>query len=167
MSLLNVTKYRDDPVAFNLHFANIGTSLGNHVNDVDLHSNKRYLKKHITSRFNFDVIESSHTKKKINDLKNKTSSGFDGISLSLLKYISAPLLEPLTLIINQSLTTGIFPHKLKIAKIIPIYKKDKIDVLDNYRPISLLPSISKIFEKVIYTQVYAYFQNKKLFYDCQ
>ena len=73
----------------------------------------------------------------------------------------------MTLNINQSLTTGIFPHKLKIAKIIPIYKKDKIDVLDNYRPISLLPSISKIFEKVIYTQVYAYFQNKKLFYDSQ
>ena len=63
------------------------------------------------------------------------------------------------------LTTGMFPHKLKIAKVKPIFKKGDISSLSNYRPISLLPSISKIFEKAIYDQTYSYFQQKNLFYS--
>ena len=55
--------------------------------------------------------------------------------------------KPLTCIINQSLKTGRFPSKLKVAKIIPIFKKDDEHDFNNYRPISLLPSISKVFEK--------------------
>ncbi len=53
------------------------------------------------------------------------------------------------------LTTGIFADKLKIAKIIPIYKKDKDTLFTNYRPISLLPALSKIFEKVILKQLFS------------
>ena len=56
------------------------------------------------------------------------------------------------------LTTGIFPDKLKIAKVIPLFKKGDKSIFSNYRPISLLPSISKLFEKVIYQQLYKYFE---------
>ena len=66
------------------------------------------------------------------------------------------LIKPLTLIINQSISTGIFPNKLKLAKIIPVYKKDYVHDIQNYRPISLLPSVSKIFEKAVYDQLVAY-----------
>ena len=65
--------------------------------------------------------------------------------------------EPLALIINQSLNTGIFPDKFKFTKITPIYKKDNKHFTENYRPISLLPSISKLFERVVYDQIYSYF----------
>ncbi len=65
------------------------------------------------------------------------------------------------------LTTGIVPDKIKIAKIIPIYKKDKDTLFTNYRPLSLLPALSKIFEKVIYKQLYKYFKEKKLLYNSQ
>ena len=58
--------------------------------------------------------------------------------------------------INQSLITGIFPDKLKIAKVIPLFKKNDASVIDNYRPISLLPSISKLFEKVVFLQLSEY-----------
>ena len=89
------------------------------------------------------------------------------ISLKLLKILKAPLLSPLTIIINQMLNTGIFPNNLKVAKIIPIYKKDDQFIFDNYRPISLLPVMSKLFEKVIFKQLYTFFQDNKLFYESQ
>ena len=65
------------------------------------------------------------------------------------------------------LNTGIFPYKLKIAKINPIYKKEDETLFTNYRPISLLPAISKVFEKVIFQQVFTFFQDKNLFYCAQ
>ena len=71
------------------------------------------------------------------------------------------------MIINQSLITGIVPDSLKIAKVIPIYKKNETFLVDNYRPVSLLTSISKVFEKVVYEQLVSYFKKYKLLYDSQ
>ena len=90
-----------------------------------------------------------------------------GLSMKLIKKLIPCLAEPLTLIINQSLTTGIFPNKLKIAKVVPLYKKDDTNILENYRPISLLPVMSTIFEKVAYCQLYDYFTTNSLFYNSQ
>ena len=76
----------------------------------------------------------------LNNLKPKLSCGHDGISTKLLKTCRLEICKPLTLIINQMLTTGIFPDDQKVAKVIPLFKKGKKEILDNYRPISLLPS---------------------------
>ena len=65
--------------------------------------------------------------------------------------------KPLTLIINEMLATEIFSDVLKKSNIVPIFKKDDSSLLTNYRPISILPTISKIFERVIYNQLYEYF----------
>ena len=73
----------------------------------------------------------------------------------------------LTLIVNQSLSSGIFPNKLKIAKVIPIFKKDDAHSLNNYRPISLLPPISKVFEKVVQEQLTEFLNVNKLLYNSQ
>ena len=100
-------------------------------------------------------------------LKAKNSAGFDGISTNLLKSIMPTILRPLTLILNQSLATGIFPDNLKIAKVIPLYKKDDCLIMDNYRPVSLLTSISKIFEKTVHNQISKYFKDNNLFYKSQ
>ena len=80
----------------------------------------------------------------INALKSINSCGHDDLSTILLKAIKHDICKPITLIINQSLYTGIFPNKLKLAKVILIYKKGDNTKLDNYRPISILPAISKI-----------------------
>ena len=90
-------------------------------------------------------------------MDNKSSSGYDSISNKMLKYIKKEISKPLTLIINQMLDSGIFPSGLKISKILPIFKKG-----DYYQPISLLPAISKIFERIIYDQLYAYFDNNNI-----
>jgi len=93
-------------------------------------------------------------------LKNKKSTGPDGISSILLKQLNEAICEPLVILINKSIENGIFPDSLKIAKIIPIYKSKESNLLNNYRPISLLSSISKIFEKVLYKRLYNFIKNK-------
>ena len=75
-------------------------------------------------------------------------------------------MKPLTLIINQSLLSGNFPDLLKVAKVVPLFKKGDSLIVDNYRPMSLLPSISKVFKKVVYIQLSEYLK-KKLFYEGQ
>ena len=72
------------------------------------------------------------------------------------------------MVINQTLLTGIFPNKLKIAKVIPLFKKgDKSIIIENYRPISILPSISKVFEKIIFNQLYDHLKKHNLFFNGQ
>ena len=65
------------------------------------------------------------------------------------------------------LTTGIFPDDFKLSKVIPLFKKGDSSLLINYRPISLLPTISKIFERVIHDQMYEYFNKFKLLAEQQ
>ena len=91
------------------------------------------------------------------------SKGYDGISTEHLKFINKDISKCLTLIINQSLNSGIFPDKLKVAKVTPIFKKGDKQIITNYRPISVLPVISKIFETVIHEQLSEYFVTNNLF----
>ena len=125
-----------------------------------------YLNKGINSSFTFVNIDEAVVKKTINNLQAKSSSGCDGISSKLLKVIEPVIINTLTLLINQVLYAGIFPDKLKIAKVIPIlYKKGDPSLFENYRPISLLPSISKVLEKRIALQLSSYFEKTKLLFD--
>ena len=71
------------------------------------------------------------------------------------------------ILINQSLTTGIFPSNFKKAKLLPLQKEPNNCHMENFRPISLLPTISKIMEKCVFNQVFSYFENNKLLYDSQ
>ncbi len=118
-------------------------------------------------QFAFHNVSLDIIKKINNELAPKSSFGFDRLSTKLIKDVRNFLFEPITLIVNQMISTSIFPDKLKIAKITPIFKKEDETLFTNYRPISLLPAISKIFEKVLFKQIYDYFQQKKLFYSAQ
>ena len=93
----------------------------------------------------------------IKNTKISTSKGHDCISSELLKSITNDISKCITVIINQLLTSGIFPNSLKIAKVTPIFKKENNKLITNYRPISVLPVISKIFETVIHEQISEYF----------
>ena len=75
--------------------------------------------------------------------------------------------KPLTIIINECLETGIFPDALKVAKVKPLYKKGDSYCFNNYRPISLLPTISKIFKRVMFSQLYSYFNINNLLSEQQ
>ena len=78
------------------------------------------------------------------------SAGHDNIGNFIIKKVQSEIVKPLTSIFNLYLSTGSVPEKLKIAKVIPIYKKSNVDVFSNYRPVSLLPCFSKILERLVF-----------------
>ena len=99
-------------------------------------------------------------------MKSRSSTGYDNISNKLIKSAKDVLNKPLTLLMNQIIHTGEFPKQLKIAKVKPLFKKGNDrnrSSFTNYRPISLLPSITKIFEHVMTSQLMEYFTTKNLF----
>ena len=85
----------------------------------------------------------------------------------MLKEIENVVSRPLSIIINQSLCTGTFPDRLKIAKVIPLYNKYDNTLFGNNQPISLLSSISEIFERVAFNQLYDNFASNGLLYESQ
>ena len=100
-------------------------------------------------------------------LKNKKSSGSDGISNEILKCCSPVVEEHLCKAFNEYLKIGIFPECLKCAKVIALHKKCDYSDPENYRPISLLSSLSKVFEKLLYTRVIDFFVENNLFTSLQ
>ena len=148
-------------------FTNIGPSLASNIPATGNKTYKAFLNTPCTHNFTLSAITESEVIKTIDKLPSKTSSGVDDISPVLLKYIKHEISKPVTLILKQCLTTGIFPDKLKIAKVVPIYKSDDENIFNNYRPISILPAMSKVFEKIVFNQTYTYFYDHNLFFGNQ
>lgn len=152
---------------FNHHYANISTKLNpcntalnlNQLDNCSLVSNRAHFILYPTT--NQEIA------KTIASLKNKKSQDIHGLSNFLIKSCSKNILQPLTQIINQSFRQGIFPDRLKVAKVLPIYKKGEKDKLENYRPISLLPVFSKIFERLIHNRLTQFLNNNKIICKAQ
>ena len=98
----------------------------------------------IHSQLRFTLSE-EHIVDIFNRFKNKSSYGCDNISYKLLKSAKDFLIKPLTLLINQTLSTGIFPNELKNSRVRPLFRNGDTSNINNYTPISIHPSISKIF----------------------
>ena len=94
----------------------------------------------------------------------KKSKDMDDISLDLLKSIDTSIAKPLAHIFNLSLKTGIFPNKLKISRVVPIFKNGDKHLCDNYRPISLVNTIAKILEKIVAVKFSNHLELNKLLY---
>ena len=104
----------------------------------------------------------------LGSMKAKKSEDIYGLSANTLKWVSVDVAEPLSAIINTSMATGSFPRGLKAARITPVYKKkgDKTKC-ESYRPIAILPAVSKVFEEVILRRLYNYFEKNQLFAPTQ
>ena len=86
------------------------------------------------------------------------------ISNNLLKKIKTSITKPLSMIFNLSLETGQFPENMKITEVLPLFKKGVKHLLNNYRSISLLITMSKLLEKCIYTRVYNFLIKSDIIY---
>ena len=106
--------------AFNNYFTSIGPSLANKFEQNNNYL--KYLNDAPNCRLYFEPVKEHYIIKIIDKLKNKNSSGIDGISDSLIKLSKYVIVKPLAIMVNQMLNTGIFPSQLKISKVIPLYK---------------------------------------------
>ena len=91
----------------------------------------------------------------------------DKISARLLRECSDIISNSLCLIFNRSISTGIFPDEWKCAKVLPLFKQGCRSELNNYRPISIVPIVAKVFERIVYDQVMMYITNHNLISNCQ
>ena len=99
----------------------------------------------------------------ISSLSN-SAAGYDEIPASIMKQLIVYYVQPLTFLINESIAQGKFPNELKLAKVLPIYKNEDEQMIQNYRPISILPFFSKIFEKIISIYNTDFIEDNGLFY---
>ena len=103
----------------------------------------------------------------IRKIQTKKSHGHDGISANLLKLADDAISFPLFVIYTNCVIKGIFPYKWKKANVTPIFKKKDKNLVANYRPISLLLLCGKIFEKIIYDNLYSYIFKNNFITDKQ
>ena len=100
-------------------------------------------------------------------LPTRKAAGYDGIHPHFLKCSNESVIKALTHIFNKSIETGIFPDNLKTAKVIPVHKGGQTDFTNNYRPISLLPVISKVFEKLMHKRIVSFLEHCDFFCQSQ
>ena len=103
----------------------------------------------------------------LKSLDSNKATGPDELGNKLLKLVSTEISPILTRIFNKSFTDGKFPEIWKIANVLPLYKKGEKNSVKNYRPISLLPCISKLLEKNVYNRIYTYLKRKNFIYKFQ
>ena len=170
LKILNLEEHRGDLIAeeFARYFATIGKKYS-----TKMPSSKKTLTEYLSkikanaSSIFITPVTKIEVEKYIDNLKPKKSSGLDKIDNILIKELRDLISEPLSILYSKSLTDGIFPDKMKTAKVIPLHKSKDKDDTNNYRPISLLLTISKILEKAMYHRVYTFLCTTNQLYASQ
>ena len=165
-----VHKYDPDIIAneFGQFYSQLGPKLTSKKNK-SVKPIKEYLSKIPKSLHSLALHSTSalEIKKIAMALPSKTSCGHDKISSLMLKSIITAISIPLSIVFNQSISTGKFPQKMKQAEVVPLYKGKDMDLVNNYRTISLLITISKLLEKVIYKRVYSFLEKENILFQSQ
>ena len=140
--------------AINRYFCNVPTELASKLPKEDRHFSTYMRRK--KSTFRFAQVNEIEVYLLLESIDTKKSFGYDKVHPLLLSSAALEIFRPLTHIINLSLKHGIFPDNLKIAKVIPIFKQGSRSSCNNYRPISVLSALNKIFERCILNQLSFY-----------
>jgi hypothetical protein len=153
-----ITDHKTIANKFNDFFTNIGPSLAKKISPPDTSILDHVMKP--SDSPSTSLFLSPCTVEEILDITNSLKSsnciGIDNISSNLLKQIIPEIADVICYIFNRSLSSGIVPSILKTAKVNPIFKSGDKHQFTNYRPISILPSISKILERIVYNQIYQF-----------
>ena len=140
---------------FNEYFSNIGPDLARKI-DYSNSNFETYVKIAQSEFAAFQPVTVSHVSHLLHGLSNNKANGIDKISSKIIKLAAPVISDSLTLIFNQAITLSSFPNEWKVARVMPLYKNGQRSIPGNYRPISVLPDISKIMERILYDQLYNY-----------
>ena len=151
---------------FNKFYTEVGTNIDRKIPQVNT-TFEHYLDNPCLNSFIPRIATDNEIRLLILQLDVTKACGPTSIPNKLLNLFADVLSPPLTLITNNCLQTGMFPDSLKLANIIPIFKKGATNLCCNYRPISLLSNVSKILEKVMHIRLYAFLEDHKLIYKNQ
>ena len=170
ISLNNDNKLITDDITvaniFNEYFSTVSDKLSRKIIS-SKNSHYDFLDSPNPNSFFLTPVTKDEVEKCISSMDVGKSSGPNSIPTNILKLTSKIISQPITTVINSSFSTGIFPDLFKTAKIIPVYKKGSKTEITNYRPISLLSNVSKIFEKVMHSRLYSFLDKFKCLYDLQ
>ena len=150
---------------FNEFFVNIGPNLANKIPQCNL-TFKSYLPT-VNTTLKETVLSENEFEEAFKTLKRNKAPGHDGLDVNIITSVYEFIKKPLLKIFNESINLGIFPEKMKIAKVTPIFKSGKKELLTNYRPISVLSCFSKILERIMYNRVYNYLNDNNLLFRKQ
>ena len=150
---------------FNNYFISVATKLNESNEDelpiiLPLPKFSDYLNNSISSSMFMDKCTATELSETINGFNSNKASD---IPVRVLKSCKHIILLPLIIFFNYFIDNSIFPDNLKLGQVTPIFKKGDCQQLENYRPITLLPIIGKLFEKIIYSRLYAYLASRRTF----
>ena len=169
--LNNNNNYVTDPAeisaAFNNYFCNISSNLNNSTGINNAGTFKKYCPSPSVNSMYCEAVTSCEVIRIIGALKNNKSPGYDCIGPKILKSVVDFVVNPLVHLYNMSFQQGIVPSQLKIAKVIPVFKKGDKTRIENYRPISLLSIFDKVLEKLMHKRLYEYLQKANILNDYQ
>ena len=163
---LSITNPQTIVEKFNKFFSNVGPDLAKKIPKGNK-SPINFLKGNYPNSLFFAPIVEPEVSDVIRNLKNTTSKGHDNLPMSILKTCNSEISPILTYLANESFSSGVFPESLKIAKVIPVFKAGDVKHVANYRPISVLPNISKIFEKLACSRLNKYLTDYHILHDNQ
>ena len=142
------------------YFSSIGCKLSESIQNINIEPMAFVTP--VESSFHFSRISVQEVLSALNQLNLRKSPGLDGISVKLLKDTSDVIAQPLANIFNLSLLTGIFPDDWKIAKISPVFKEGNKTDCGNYRPISVISVVAKLFEGLVYNQLRTFISDNNI-----
>ena len=157
---------------FNKYFANIASSLKRNTCNTDQMANNStalhatYLSNQVRNTIYLRPVDSPEIETYITDLKNKSTSD-SKISALKIANTTQNFSHILANVIDASFTQGIFPQELKVAKVVPIHKNGSKTDVSNYRPISLLSTFSKLYEKAMHVRIHDFLESNNALYEMQ
>ena len=151
----------------NNYFCTVGPELVQSLNPCGHSDFKKYCPFPCKNSMFCSPVTPDEISRIIHKFPNNKAPGRDQISGRILKEISDSVITPLAYIFNLSFTTGIVPDLIKIAKVVPVYKKGERNVPGNYRPISLLSIFDKIVEKLMYKRLLMFLEMNDILYEYQ
>ena len=151
-----------NPEIFNDYFAGIGKNLASSLNETDICFGREIINSFVMSPVTEKEVSAS-----FRSLKNKASSGHDGISNKIVNISISVISHPLTKLFNQRINLGYFPSEWKLAKIKPLFENGSKTDPSCYRPISLLSSLSKVFEKILFNRMMHFIKKFKIINENQ